>query len=89
MANGTIKKIVSERGFGFIAGSDGEEYFFHRDGVDNFDSLRGGGPRRAVRSIPCTSSSPGWSCPRMPHDTSSEGKGDRATTVTASSTRIR
>jgi len=42
MANGTIKKIVSERGFGFIAGSDGEEYFFHRDGVDNFDSLRGG-----------------------------------------------
>jgi cold shock protein len=42
MQNGTIKKIVSDRGFGFIAASDGTEYFFHRDGVDNFDSLRGG-----------------------------------------------
>ncbi len=42
MPNGTIKKIVSDRGFGFIAGSDGSEYFFHRDSVDNFDSLRGG-----------------------------------------------
>jgi len=42
MADGTIKKIVSERGFGFIAGSDGSEYFFHRDCVEDFDSLRGG-----------------------------------------------
>jgi len=42
MAEGTIKKLVSERGFGFIAGSDGSEYFFHRDGTDDFDSLRGG-----------------------------------------------
>jgi len=42
MADGTIKKLVSDRGFGFIAGSDGSEYFFHRDGVENFDSLRGG-----------------------------------------------
>ena len=42
MADGTIKKIVSDRGFGFISASDGKEYFFHRDSVDNFDSLRGG-----------------------------------------------
>jgi CspA family cold shock protein len=42
MQNGTIKKLVSDRGFGFIAGADGTEYFFHRDGVENFDSLRGG-----------------------------------------------
>jgi CspA family cold shock protein len=42
VANGTIKKIVSDRGFGFISASDGKEYFFHRDSVDNFDSLRGG-----------------------------------------------
>jgi CspA family cold shock protein len=42
MADGTVKKIVSDRGFGFIAGSDGSEYFFHRDGVEDFDSLRGG-----------------------------------------------
>ena len=42
MPNGTIKKLVSDRGFGFIAAEDGKEYFFHRDGVENFDSLRGG-----------------------------------------------
>lgn len=45
MPNGTIKKIVSDRGFGFIAAEDGVEYFFHRSGVENsvnFDSLSGG-----------------------------------------------
>src|SRR5713226_8650313 len=42
MTNGTIKKLVSDRGFGFIAAEDGKEYFFHRDAVDNFDSLNGG-----------------------------------------------
>jgi CspA family cold shock protein len=42
MSTGTIKKLVSDRGFGFIASEDGKEYFFHRDGVENFDSLRGG-----------------------------------------------
>jgi CspA family cold shock protein len=42
MPNGTIKKLVSDRGFGFIAAEDGKEYFFHRDAVDNFDSLNGG-----------------------------------------------
>jgi len=45
MANGTIKKVVSDRGFGFIAGEDGKEYFFHRDGLTDgtdFDRLLGG-----------------------------------------------
>ena len=45
MPKGTIKKIVSDRGFGLIAAEDGKEYFFHRSGVDrtiNFDSLQGG-----------------------------------------------
>ena len=45
MAEGTIKKIVADRGFGFISGEDGKEYFFHRTGLDtsvNFDSLAGG-----------------------------------------------
>jgi len=42
MQSGTIKKLVSDRGFGFIAADDGKEYFFHRDGVENFDSLNGG-----------------------------------------------
>jgi len=45
MATGTIKKVVSERGFGFIAADDGKEYFFHRDGLESsvsFDRLGGG-----------------------------------------------
>jgi CspA family cold shock protein len=42
MPSGTIKKIVSDRGFGFITAADGNEYFFHRSAIDNFDSLRGG-----------------------------------------------
>ena len=45
MASGTIKKVVSDRGFGFIAAEDGKDYFFHRDGLDSsldFDRLAGG-----------------------------------------------
>ena len=45
MTSGTIKKNVSDRGFGFIAAEDGKEYFFHRSGVESavdFDSLTGG-----------------------------------------------
>ena len=45
MPSGTIKKLVADRGFGFIAAEDGVEYFFHRSGLDpslNFDSLSGG-----------------------------------------------
>ena len=42
---GTIKRVIRDRGFGFIAAEDGREYFFHRTGLDssvNFDSLAGG-----------------------------------------------
>src|SRR5205807_7239774 len=45
MSNGTIKRVASDRGFGFIAADDGKEYFFHRSGVDStldFDRLSGG-----------------------------------------------
>ena len=45
MANGTVKKLVSERGFGFNTAEDGKDYFFHRDGLDSsidFDRLVGG-----------------------------------------------
>jgi CspA family cold shock protein len=45
MATGTLKKVVSDRGFGFIAAEDGKEYFFHRTGLDatlDFDQLVGG-----------------------------------------------
>jgi len=45
MPVGTIKRVVHERGFGFITGEDGTEYFFHRSALDTslrFDSLTGG-----------------------------------------------
>ena len=45
MASGTVKKVVADRGFGFITGEDGKDYFFHRDGVSaslDFDRLVGG-----------------------------------------------
>ena len=44
MQTGTIKKVVNDRGFGFIAAEDGKEYFFHRSGIGgDFDRLQGGG----------------------------------------------
>ena len=45
MATGTIKKVVADRGFGFITADDGKDYFFHRSGLDpslDFDRLSGG-----------------------------------------------
>ncbi len=44
MAEGTIKKLVGDRGFGFIAQADGTEIFFHRSKVvgGSFDSLTEG-----------------------------------------------
>ena len=45
MTTGTIKKVVADRGFGFIAAEDAKEYFFHRGALDSsldFDRLVGG-----------------------------------------------
>ena len=43
MTDGTVKRIVMDKGFGFIRTADGTEYFFHRSSVDgSFDSLREG-----------------------------------------------
>ena len=45
MTKGTIKKIVADRGFGFITAEDGKDYFFHRGGLQaplDFDRLVGG-----------------------------------------------
>jgi len=43
VAQGTIKKLVSDKGFGFIA-TDSEELFFHSSAVQNarFDDLHEG-----------------------------------------------
>jgi cold shock protein len=65
-AKGRIKKMVRDRGFGFIRGDDGKEVFFHRSGLNgaDYDALSEGdaveyviqeGPRGAraehVRSV--------------------------------------
>jgi len=42
--NGTIKRLVGGKGFGFVAAGEGTEYFFHQsacNGVE-FDDLREG-----------------------------------------------
>ena len=36
-AKGRIKKMVRDRGFGFIRGDDGKEVFFHRSGLTGAD----------------------------------------------------
>ena len=45
MTTGSIKKVIADRGFGFIVAEDGKEYFFHRGVVQpplDFDRLNGG-----------------------------------------------
>ena len=44
MARGTIRRLVAERGFGFIKPEVGEDVFFHRSVLQgvNYDSLREG-----------------------------------------------
>jgi CspA family cold shock protein len=36
-SRGKIKKMVRDRGFGFIRGDDGKEVFFHRSGLATAD----------------------------------------------------
>jgi CspA family cold shock protein len=40
--NGTVKRIVFEKGFGFVADANGREYFFHQSACADFQSLREG-----------------------------------------------
>ena len=41
---GTIKRLIRDRGFGFIRSEDGQEVFFHRSTLQDldFDALREG-----------------------------------------------
>ena len=41
---GRVKKLVPERGFGFVRGDDGKEVFFHRSGLNagDYDGLNEG-----------------------------------------------
>jgi CspA family cold shock protein len=42
--NGTVKRLVSDKGFGFVMAEDGTEYFFHQSALADgqFDQLREG-----------------------------------------------
>ncbi len=44
MHTGKIKKLVRDRGFGFISDADGKEVFFHQSALSGitFDSLQEG-----------------------------------------------
>ena len=43
MSTGTIKRLVRDRGFGFIRDDGGQEWFFHRSSVQGtFDELKEG-----------------------------------------------
>ncbi len=44
MANGTVRRLITERGFGFIQTVEGKDLFFHRSELQNvdYDSLREG-----------------------------------------------
>jgi cold shock CspA family protein len=44
---GTIKRLVSDKGFGFVAAQDGNEYFFHQSACADtrFDDRLGRGNR--------------------------------------------
>ena len=42
--NGTLKRLVASKGFGFVQAEDGAEYFFHQSACNGvrFDELREG-----------------------------------------------
>ena len=44
MPKGTIRRLVADRGFGFIRTAEGEDLFFHRNQIEGVDysSLREG-----------------------------------------------
>jgi CspA family cold shock protein len=44
MFTGTVRRIMRQKGFGFISATDGREVFFHRSELKNvdFDELREG-----------------------------------------------
>lgn len=43
-SNGIVKRLVSDKGFGFVQAEDGSEYFFHQSACVGirFDQLREG-----------------------------------------------
>ena len=44
--DGKLSRVIADKGFGFILGDDGQEYFVHRSAVrgEVFEQLREGQP---------------------------------------------
>jgi cold shock protein len=42
IVKGTVRRVIPQRGFGFVAALDGTEFFFHRTAAPEFDSLVAG-----------------------------------------------
>jgi cold shock protein len=45
VVNGKISRVIADKGFGFIQGDDGQEYFMHRTAIRDgsvFEQLRDG-----------------------------------------------
>lgn len=38
--DGVVMKLFSDKGFGFLRGTDDQEYFFHRSEVPAYNDLR-------------------------------------------------
>lgn len=41
-SQGTVVKVVPDKGWGFIKGRDGQEYFFHRSQTVDFEGYHQG-----------------------------------------------
>lgn len=46
---GTVVRIVREKAFGFIKAESGQEFFFHRSAVEEFDDLQEGDTVQFIR----------------------------------------
>lgn len=65
--NGTIKRLATDKGYGFVTGADGTDYFFHRSVVrgSGYEALTFGDDvtfepdPASVRGPRCTSVTPG------------------------------
>ena len=43
MAKGTIRRLITDRGYGFIKGESGEDLFFHRNDIEGVEFEKGQG----------------------------------------------
>jgi cold shock CspA family protein len=48
---GTVRRLLLDKGFGFVATTNGLEYFFHRSAAPDFGALREGA---VVSFVPTT-----------------------------------